>query len=88
MDWALYIGAIGAWGLIRRQQNKLKPIHFLLESLYICIAIFILSFFGDAITTYFNFSLPQTLYYWIGGLIMFSVACYLSLKSWKVSSDG
>ena len=85
MDLALYIGAIGAWGLIRRQQKKLKPLPFFIDSLFICIAIFILSFVGEIITAYFNFSLPRNLYYWIGGIIIFSVACYLSFQSWKVA---
>ncbi|SDH67500.1 hypothetical protein SAMN05192534_10931 [Alteribacillus persepolensis] len=88
MDWTPYIGAIGAWGLIRRQQKKLKLLPFLLESLFIWIAIFVLSLMAGVITTYFNFYLPQTLYYWIGGIIMFFVACYLSFKSWKVSGNS
>ncbi|MFA9557786.1 hypothetical protein ACERII_10810, partial [Evansella sp. AB-rgal1] len=87
MDWALYIAAIGTWALIQRQQKKLKPLPFLLESLFICIAIFIISFVCGAITAYFNLSLPQSLYYWIGGIIFFSAACYLSFKSWKVSNS-
>ena len=85
MELTLYIGAIGAYGLIRWQEKKLKPLPFFIESLFICIGIFILSFVGGIITAYFNFFLPQILYYWIGGIIMFSVVCYLSFKSWKAS---
>ena len=88
MDLALYIGAIGAWGLIQRQQKKLKPLPFFIESLFICIAIFILSFVSEIITAYFNFSVPQNLYYWIGGIIMFSVACHLSFQSWKAAGNS
>jgi uncharacterized membrane protein YfcA len=88
MDLTLYIGAIGAYGLIRWLEKKLKPLPFFIESLFICIGIFILSFVGGIITAYFNFSLPQILYNWIGGIIIFSVACYLSFKAWKASVNS
>ncbi|RSL33922.1 hypothetical protein D7Z54_07320 [Salibacterium salarium] len=94
MDWSLYLGAVLAWAVIRWEGKKLHLIPFLKEGLFICITIYILNLIGDFITAFFNISLspfdylPETLNLWIGGIIFFSVVCYLSVKSWKNSSKN
>ncbi|AOM84481.1 hypothetical protein [Salisediminibacterium beveridgei] len=88
MDFVLYLGAIGAWGFIRYEQNQFKLLSFLLECLLIGIALFILQWAVGATLSFVTMPIPENVTFWIAGLIFFIGVCYVSLKSWRITQQS
>ncbi|MFA9559220.1 hypothetical protein ACERII_18070 [Evansella sp. AB-rgal1] len=94
MDFGFFVLAAIAWFLFRgSKQKKFKPVPVLIECVLLFVTLFLLSFIGNAISTYFNISispwdyLPNTLYLWIGGILFFAVTCYLAFKPWRKTAS-
>lgn len=87
MNISMYIGVILALGLIRWEQKKLDLKSFLIEVVLMCIFISIFQLVGTFIVNKLDIKpvdfLPEALEVWVGGIIIFAFACYLSFRGWR-----
>ncbi|MEH7385273.1 hypothetical protein V7147_07685 [Bacillus sp. JJ1521] len=87
MNISMYIGVILAIGLIRWEQKRLQLKTFLMEVVFMCIFITIFQLVVIIIKNKLNIRsvdfLPESLEVWVGGIIIFAFACYLSFRGWR-----
>jgi ABC-type transport system involved in multi-copper enzyme maturation permease subunit len=87
VDWTILIGVTIALGLIRLEKGEIRSKFFLKEVFILWAVVLLLDFAVRYFNKTYSLSLynylPVTAEIWIGGIMIFSFACYLSFKIWR-----
>jgi hypothetical protein len=87
VDWTIFIGVTIALGLIRLEKGEIRSKFFLKEVFILWVVVLLMDFIVRYFNKKYSFSvynyLPVTAEIWIGGIMIFSFACYLSFKVWR-----